>query len=180
MMPDEQILLTPDSRPRLRVDCVSGHTLYFVPDQFEKTSYQRQSDNAQFSGGTRALLRVSTRYNCFGLVLGKRKGWLDDFSDENILAALVADGYRRVPDPRELLTGDVVLYSRGQQFDHIALVIGLHTTLTDNVIGTDEEGRDILVVSKFGDAGEYRHALHDVPVDRYGKPVEYWTLDFRG
>jgi hypothetical protein len=72
------------------------------------------------------------------------------------------DDYREVM-AREVMPGDVAVYYQAGEIAHTAVVL---------------EGRWVgqtfvpLVVSKWGDAAEYIHSLHQSP---YGAEVRFWT-----
>ncbi len=109
-------------------------------------------------------------YNCMGLVLASRRTWVypDGVSRGQLRTVLEEDGYRRLAGPAEVQIGDVVLYHRGEEISHIAVVIEIHP-----VVAT--ASWQITVVSQWGADGEYIHPLEDVPQDRLGAPSEYWT-----
>jgi hypothetical protein len=114
----------------------------------------------------RARLRsITAAYNCIGLVVACRRAWVDP---EELLPALRDDGYRQLGGPAEAEKGDVVVY-RDQRGNvcHAGIVVG------KNVV-TAEAADPLVVLSKWGEDGEYEHESSDVP-ELLGKPVEFWT-----
>ena len=84
---------------------------------------------------------------------------------------LEEDEYRQV-DRSELERGDVVVYRRDglQEASHVGLVYKVVPNL-------GEAKFDVVVLSQWGQDGEYFHLDDDVnPI--LGQPAEYWTDRF--
>jgi hypothetical protein len=101
-------------------------------------------------------------FNCHGLTLANRRGWLND-------AELVLNSENYVPlkPDQDVLPGDLVAYfdfnliSSKQSLSHTAIVVS-------NVIGTKAQEaisgqKDISVVAKWGFQGEYIHSMLKCP-----------------
>jgi hypothetical protein len=112
----------------------------------------------------RAQLRSwSELYNCMGLVFGSRRTHIDIVSLRFILKE---DGYRRLSGPDEANLGDVVVYADSVP-RHVGIVARIDVNLARGL-------RELFVISKWGEDGEYLHEVKDVP-ELYGSPIEYWT-----
>ncbi len=78
------------------------------------------------------------------------------------------DGYRQLACENDAEVGDVVVYKNGEGLvTHVGLVVKIEPVI-------ETGGRDLTVMSKWGEHGEYFHAPPDVP-PIYGNPAEYWT-----
>jgi hypothetical protein len=107
-----------------------------------------------------AMLRSSTStYNCMGLVFAARRTHIDVDLVEHFL---VDDDWRKLEEKGDLRPGDLVLYLRNGEPAHVGIVWNIA------VLG------EIMVLSKWGDAGEYFHELNDVPA-YCGVASEYYT-----
>lgn len=125
-------------------------------------------------------MRDTNAYNCVGLVFAARRGHVNGdrgdgligpgafapYLHETVMQLLDDDSYSRLPEGLRPRAGDVVLYARASRVQHVALALGT----------VDLASGDDLVVSKFGDFGEYIHKLRDVPVDQVGNYLEIWSL----
>lgn len=96
------------------------------------------------------------------MIFGSRRAWIDI---DHIYKLLQEDYYQ--PTPRsEINEGDLVLYTTDDNRPiHVALIIGVNTLHTT---------QNIWVLSKWGEVGEYVHAVEDV-TDWMGKPTNYYT-----
>jgi hypothetical protein len=106
---------------------------------------------------------LSSEYNCMGLTFASRRTWIDTDQLELILNE---DGYRKV-DENDAMPGDLLLYLKGNDFTHIAIII-------EHEYDPRESNFMTRVVSQWGADGEYLHKAHDVP-DSFGKPKEIWS-----
>lgn len=119
-----------------------------------------------------AELRSTTaRYNCMALPFGSRRTWVaPDDLDPVLTLILRDDGYEQVANPADLRLGDLVVYrerSQERRVSHVGTVARLEPQV--------EEARvRIVVLSKWGQFGEYIHEVSDVP-HWLGMPAEYWT-----
>jgi hypothetical protein len=132
----------------------------------------------RYAGPTRVLVRESTSFNCAGLAFASRRGWVTGDSPDRLEGP---EGF--APDHHEVIVqllrhdkytqrpgldgeaGDLAVYARNGKFEHIGLLIGCRHELR----------KEPMVVSKFGEFGEYLHALSDVPTT-LGTPNSVWTL----
>jgi hypothetical protein len=115
----------------------------------------------------RARLRsITNTYNCVGMVVGSRRVWIDP---ADLIRILVEDGYRKLNGLAEAQFGDVVVYRNAKrEVVHVGIVIG------KNLYDPEAVRDPLVVLSKWGGAGEYEHDLSDVPV-QLGSPAEFWT-----
>jgi hypothetical protein len=88
-------------------------------------------------------------YNCHGLSFASRRTWI--WSSTEIAMVLVDDEYIKV-DRKEVLPGDVVVYSTRGDAEHSGLVVSV-----------DNLGPRIL--SKWGACHEVVHRLNECPYD---------------
>lgn len=114
------------------------------------------------------LVCSSALYNCGGLVFGSRRVWIEP---EEFLRILEDDGYELITDSPS--PGDIVLYGTSLDPEGIAHVGVVHHA---PVASSPQADHEILVRSKWGDAGEYVHEMRDVP-EQFGQPLE--TRRFR-
>ncbi len=99
-------------------------------------------------------------YNAPGLSFDAGRSWVN--SDQAL--GFINDEYTPVTGPA--MIGDLVVYSRGEGLTHTGFVVSIDDNST--VDG---------VQSKWGSAGQYRHALRDVP-DLYGSPAVFRSNRF--
>jgi hypothetical protein len=101
-----------------------------------------------------------------GMVFAARRTWIDP---DQLPLILNEDGYRKLPGLDEAEVGDVVVYRHPGEghVTHVGMVIEVK-------IDVARAARALTVLSKWGQHGEYVHALSDVPVP-LGVPVEVWT-----
>lgn len=112
-------------------------------------------------------LSSSGRYNCAGLVFGSRRVVIDVEHAERVLRD---DGYSMLDadDPSKWDTGDVVVYrSKDHALSHIAVI---HSVKPKPMTAAHE----VIVVSAWGQSGEYRHEIHDVQ-PLLGEPRQIWS-----
>lgn len=111
---------------------------------------------------------LTAMYNCAGMVFASRRTCVKNMKDIDII--LVDDGYRRVNDERDVDIGDVVVYRNTKLVPrHVGLVC--EKTL---ILDLARPPFDIWVMSQWGDDGEYRHRLKDVP-ELFGDQIEFWS-----
>ena len=72
-----------------------------------------------------------------------------------------------MPQFRKQLPGDLLLYWKGEEFTHVAVVVEHHPDFESGKFRTR-------VVSQWGADGEYLHNVDDVPY-WLGKPKEFWS-----
>lgn len=109
---------------------------------------------------------LTQTYNCGGMVFANRRVWVDP---EDFHQILIRDGFRQLANSHDVERGDVVIYLDDSKAPcHVGLV------LAKNVYSPEYPRDPVLVLSKWGAAGEYIHDLLMVP-DVYGKQVEFWT-----
>jgi hypothetical protein len=83
------------------------------------------------------------------------------------MAILKQDGYSQFEDTQKLWVGDIVVYEKDGEITHVGQVVEIRPNL--------EAGRrDPIVLSKWGQYGEYLHDLKDVPL-MLGRPKAFWT-----
>lgn len=107
---------------------------------------------------------LSATYNCMGMVFANRRTCIDP---KHLPLILRDDGYRRTTS-EELQPGDVVVYRDGVgNTTHVGIVFKIKVNLED-------ADRRVTILSQWGRAGEYFHAVNDVN-ELLGTPSEYWT-----
>jgi len=112
---------------------------------------------------TAVLMSETSVYNCMGMVFASRrtsigiKDWL-----ENILRE---DKYRKLDGIQDIHLGDIIVYRKGEEYSHVAVLIEKNMTVTSN---------EYIVLSQWGKDGEWKHNMNDVPF-MLGRPSEYWT-----
>ena len=99
----------------------------------------------------------SSLYNCVGMVFCSRRAHVDI---SHIYDILRHDGYNQILR-RQLVAGDLVLYTLGQEPSHIGMV-------------TCISALDLRVLSKWGRIGEVEHEYRDVPA-HCGTPSAYYS-----
>jgi hypothetical protein len=104
-------------------------------------------------GGIVKLIDATITYNAHGKTFDNRGAWIDSDQVEQILES----AYAAVDGPAAI--GDIVVYRQG----------GL-VTYSGKVMLVDAGGVVTEVQGKWGAAGEYSHALNDVPAP-YGDPM---------
>ena len=130
-------------------------------------SYREQLPNA-------ALRRSpSKKYNCHGLVFASRRAFIQALTFMDTTFALAAvledDGYTRIEE-HEVEVGDVAIYRDHQTriIHHSGIVVQVDTPLGQPTGGV------LLIMSKWGQAGEYLHSPFHIPED-YPHHIEYLT-----
>ncbi len=108
------------------------------------------------------LRSLTATYNCMGMVFASRRTWVGPDQLELIKED---DGYE-VVDEKKVVPGDFVLYRNAEgEVVHIGLLLEKQPV--------PSEGQFLFVVlSKWGQGGEYKHGLRDVP-PILGKPAEF-------
>ena len=76
------------------------------------------------------------------------------------------DGYQMI-EKRQVRPGDIAVYRDNSEIAHTGIVVRVES---DEMLAG---GLAIHVVSKWGDAGEYEHSVHDCPDGEL--QVEYWS-----
>ena len=112
-------------------------------------------------------LSSSGRYNCAGLVFGSRRVVIDVEHTEQILRD---DGYSMLDadDPGRWDTGDVVVYRLGANaLSHVAVIHSVKPK-------PSTAAYEVIVVSAWGQSGEYRHEINDVQ-PLLGTPSQIWS-----
>lgn len=94
-----------------------------------------------------------------GLVFASRRTHIDV---EMVEAFLTDDEWNEVPAEADIQVGDMVLYKLNGKLAHVGLV------------SSRNEDGVIMVLSKWGDAGEYFHEIRDVP-RLCGVPAAFYT-----
>lgn len=105
------------------------------------------------------------QYNCHGLTFANRRTCVLDSA--TIRAILEDDGYRTIRF-RDVLRGDVAVFVDGGDVSHTGVVL--------EVVEGEPPGqglRNIRIMSKWGQAGEYFHAVNEGPYST--DEVEYMT-----
>lgn len=104
-------------------------------------------------------------YNCAGLVLAFRRTWIDDLA--NVPAYLTEDGYKLLGAGEATWPGDVVAYkSDAGRVEHLGIILEAPAAVLEAAAGP-------LVLSKWGQFGEYIHRLRDTPFAV--SMIEIWT-----
>ena len=163
---------------RRMFQCRDGTTVeYELPTDLP--SAKNQDDARRRLGGLtqRRLVREDPHYNCVGLVLCNRRGWMGDLVpldtiqtssittlDTVALKVLRADGWYRLDAGRQPRAGDLAIYQRSGAIEHVGIVLAV-----------DVLTKVPKVLSKFGCYGEYEHDLSDVP-DEFGEFHSYWSF----
>ncbi len=110
-----------------------------------------------------AVLRsITATYNCVGMVVAARRSHV---TPEHLRMVLNDDDFSRIPR-NQAREGDVVVYFDGEEITHVGIIVARDFVLADESCEW--------VVSKWGDDGEYRHKIDEVPAV-YGQPAEFWT-----
>jgi hypothetical protein len=119
---------------------------------------KRDHDNAE-------LRSSSSTYNCVGHVFASRRTWVES---DHLLTILQRDGYAQLKDQFKLSIGDIVVYENQHgEITHVGQVVATRDNLEDG-------HRDVTVLSKWGEYGEYVHEYLDVPL-RLGSPKTFWS-----
>lgn len=161
---------------RIRVDSRSGaYSVYFddgakLPKSPEKQRIPR--DRARQFGAR--IIRESISYNCAGLVLGMRKGWLvhEEGEFESVVTkALQEEGFMMIPVASADQYGDVIGYQTDfGDLVHVGFVLG-YPEIAQGARGPLE------VLSKWGEFAECVHRIDNV-ADECGKPAVAWRQRF--
>ena len=114
--------------------------------------------------GAETTRSLSSVYNCFGMVFASRRTAV---SPDDIGMILTDDKYTRLVSVEEVMVGDLVLYTRDDEYSHVAVVVRPQ-------FGQGGMGNRPLVMSQWGADGEYLH-LWDRVSPWLGEPTEFWT-----
>jgi len=111
------------------------------------------------------LRSLTSTYNCVGMVFASRRVWVDTGVISQILKD---DEYKRI-SADEVQVGDIVLYRNWDPtvYSHIGIVIEREKPGSASI-------EDMIVLSKWGQDGEYLHRLNDVS-PMLGQAVEFWS-----
>ncbi|MFH0989120.1 MAG: hypothetical protein V1799_03790 [bacterium] len=109
---------------------------------------------------------ITSTYNCVGMIFSSRRTRIDPKYLELIFTD---DGYYRITDETQLKEGDLVIYRNQSthEITHIAKIYHVKFNLEDAT-------RSFIVLSKWGDHGEYFHPIDILP-PILGKPSEFWS-----
>jgi len=103
------------------------------------------------------------------MAFAHRRAWIED---EQIRPILAHDGYRRLPEFSLAEEGDIIVYVSMQNGrlapSHVAVV------LQRKIVESSDDWSGIMVLSKWGQHGEYIHRMEDVHL-YLGRPEECWT-----
>ena len=116
------------------------------------------------SNGAESTRSLSSVYNCFGMVFASRRTRVFPDSIEMILTD---DGYTKLSSVESVIQGDLVLYTKDDEYSHVAVVVTPQ-------FGEGGVGKRPLVMSQWGADGEYLH-LWDHVNPSLGEPTEFWT-----
>ncbi len=107
----------------------------------------------------------SGQYNCHGLSFANRRTGIHD--QTAVEKVLEDDGYRAIR-LAEVEPGDLVVYYVGDEVTHSGVVLEV-------VTGAPETPtlRELKIVSKWGQAGEYIHRTREGPYAQHD--LMYWT-----
>lgn len=115
------------------------------------------------------LRSLSATYNCMGLIFASRRV---EIPTSELGRIFNEDNYSRLVDKYKLQVGDIVVYYRDTNGGRTEISIHVGIVSDINMLPNGEV--DIIVLSKWGDGGEYFHRMEDV-LDWYGSPQEFWT-----
>lgn len=113
------------------------------------------------------LRSLTSEYNCFGMVFASRRTWIAD-GDVVEKTIFPDEGFSKVAALQEVKVGDVVVYRKTENgpIEHVGLVVEVKIP--------DPTTYLFLILSQWGEDGEYLHHTTDVPPD-CGTYVEYWS-----
>jgi hypothetical protein len=97
-----------------------------------------------------AIVRSNSNYpyNCVGMIFAARRAWIEI---DHIYDIFKHDGYTRI-DRSKIMEGDIVLYLRDGQPQHVGVIIFIDRALNN-----------VKVLSKWGYQPEFVHLIDDVP-----------------
>jgi cell wall-associated NlpC family hydrolase len=101
-----------------------------------------------------------------GLAFASRRTWVET----DLLGLILSeDDYKQLVDSSQAQIGDLVIYRSGsdRSVTHVGIILS-------RVPGMGSTSWMFLVMSKWGQEGEYIHPISEVPV-LLGIPSEYWT-----
>ncbi len=106
----------------------------------------------------------SATYNCMGMVFAGRRAHIDARA---LRVLLQDDGYAEI-DKTRARVGDLVVYSpdKAPSLTHVGIIYSVPVA-GDRII-------EMMILSKWGESGEYLHPLHKVP-PAYGQPRSFWS-----
>ena len=107
---------------------------------------------------------ISGVYNCVGMVFATRRVHIDD---QQVRMILEEDGYREIEEA-EAKGDDIVVYTLSSEVIHVGRIFGNAPP--------DEYGEiERIVLSKWGEDGEYFHKIKDLPEALQFDDWEIWT-----
>jgi len=112
-------------------------------DQRLCEDYRRDYPNAQHRPTT-----PTRQYNCHGLTFACRRTWI--WKSSEVAKILTDDEYQPI-ELRDVLPGDIVLYTQNGDVEHSGIVI--------------KSGYVPIILSKWGPAHEVVHRVNDCPYD---------------
>ena len=101
-------------------------------------------------------------YNCVGMIFASRRAWIET---KHLYELFAEDGYNRVSE-REIVPGDLVVYTRNEVPTHVGLIM--------SILRQGSNLENLTILSKWGKEAELLHAVEVVP-EMYGKPTEFWS-----
>lgn len=125
-------------------------------------------EHAKRHGMARLRREATAVYNCHGCVFAGRRTCIAGEEATGVVRSILDDdGYHQV-SLLDTVVGDVVIYAEADGgFSHSATVVAIE----DNTLIPG--GRAVEVISKWGYAGEYQHALRECPY--FADQVTFWT-----
>ena len=114
--------------------------------------------------------RANSRYNCYGMVIGNRWTHVEEWVVDSVLT----DEYTQIQE-EEVVPGDIIVYrNRNGGINHLGVVSRFRSLQGEEVPRPDLGAIQIIVLSKWGSAGEYEHVVHHCPDG--GSNIEFWRL----
>jgi hypothetical protein len=111
------------------------------------------------------LRSLSWDYNCVGLVFGSRRTAIDV---RHLARIFTDDGYEPILEAN-VQPGDIAVYRDFHgDFAHVGFVVEYSPNIMDATF-------NIVVLSQWGDTGEYIHPVRGVPDSWLGRPIEFWS-----
>jgi hypothetical protein len=111
-----------------------------------------------YPNGNHRPVSPSRKYNCHGLTFASRRTWISKATE--VAKILRDDDYVALPDVKDVLPGDIVVYLQNGDVEHSGIVI--------------KSGFVPTVLSKWGPAHEVLHLVNDCPYD--SMQVSYYRI----
>ena len=196
-------LVVPGNMPvrgtdRRAFEARDGKATFYAVLRPEIQPHKRARYRSNNAGPGRELINETGTYNCAGLVLVNRRGWIggdsaepnpfdagtgmDDRFTDVVLRILAADGFHRRPAGTAPRIGDIVVYRKRPEIPRVGLAEMVTPADRDEVVhlgvvvSPNLAGATFKVLSKWGTGGEYVHDEKDVPFD-LGEPASYWARE---